>query len=63
MVLVVAAAAIVFVRMGLGLANAIAGERSVFGWFTGSAQPKSREILASVGLAPNYVFATRKVHV
>jgi hypothetical protein len=63
MVLVFAAAAIVFARMGLGLANAIGGERSVYGWFTGSANPESREILASAGLASNYTFAARKAHV
>jgi hypothetical protein len=63
MVLVVAAAAIVFARVGLGLANAIGGEDSVYRWFTGDANPERSEILANVGLAPNHAFATRKVHV
>jgi hypothetical protein len=63
MVLVVAAAAIVFVRVGLGLAIAVGGERSVYSWFTGDANPESSEIVTSVGLVPNYALATRKVHV
>ena len=63
MVLVVAAAAIVVARVGLGLANAIGGEQSVYSWFTGQASPESSEMLASVGLAPNYAIAARKAHV
>jgi hypothetical protein len=63
MVLVVAAAAIMVARMGLGLANAIGGKESVYSWFTGQANPQSREILASVGLARNNAFAARKAHV
>jgi hypothetical protein len=63
MVLVVAAAAIVVARVGLGLANAIGGEQSVYSWFTGQASLESTEIIASVGLAPNYAFAARKAHV
>jgi len=63
MVLVVAAAAIVVGRVGLGLANAIVGEQSVYGWFTRQASAEGSEILVSVGLAPNYGFAGRKAHV
>jgi hypothetical protein len=63
MVLVVAAAAVVLARMGLGIVNAIGGERSVYDWFTGSKRLESHEILASAGLAPNYTFAARKAHV
>jgi hypothetical protein len=63
MILVVAAAAVVLARAGLGLANAIGGEGSVYSWFTGYANPESSEILTSVGLAPNYALATQKVHV
>jgi hypothetical protein len=59
MVLVVAAAAIVSARVGLGLANAIAGKDSVYRWFTGDANSESSEILANVGRP----LATRKVHV
>jgi|HubBroStandDraft_5_1064220.scaffolds.fasta_scaffold1408117_1 hypothetical protein len=62
MVLVVAAAAIVFARLGLGFANAIGGKDSVYRWFTGAANPYSSEIVANVG-APSYPFATPKVHV
>jgi hypothetical protein len=63
MVLVVAAAGVVLARVGLGLANALGGEQSVYGWFTGQVNPESREILASVDLAPNHGFAARKAHV
>ncbi len=63
MVLVVAAAAVVLARMGLGLANAIGGEPSVYDWFTGTAYLESRKLLASIGLAPEYTFAARKAHV
>jgi hypothetical protein len=63
MVLVVAAAAIVVARVGLGLANAIGGEQSVYSWFTRQASVERGDTLASVGLAPNYAFAARKVHV
>jgi hypothetical protein len=62
MVLVVAAAAILSARVGLGLANAIGGKDSVYRWFTGDANPESSEIPANVG-ASNSAFGSRKVHV
>jgi hypothetical protein len=63
MVLVVAAAAVVLTRMGLGLANAIGGERSVYDWFTGTAYLESRKVLARIGLAPERPFGAWKAHV